>query len=85
MKNLKRLGISITLLCLLTMTAFAGETNSPPCVPGETNSPPCSVTQNVTDDSAPQNQSVSTIEGDDYDYSITDMTVDLVQSVLSVF
>jgi len=51
MKYLRKLSLSLTLICALTAAAFAGETNSPPCVPGETLSPPC-VSQSVSDDSA---------------------------------
>ena len=50
MKHLKTLTLSFTLMCLLAVAAFAGETNTPPCAPGETHSPPCS-TESVTDDS----------------------------------
>jgi hypothetical protein len=86
MKNLRRLGLSITLLCILSTAAFAGETNSPPCTPpdpGETNSPPCSVTQIVSDDSIPQTQAVSTVFSNDL--SVGDMTLDLVKTMLSLF
>ena len=53
MKNLKLLGISAALLSLLVMTAFAGDTSSPPCStdPGATNSPPCAIAQAAPDDS----------------------------------
>jgi hypothetical protein len=51
MKNLKRLGISVTLLCVLSMTSFAGETDSPPCAPGDTSSPPCASAQMTPEDS----------------------------------
>jgi hypothetical protein len=51
MKNLRKLGLSLTLIALLSTAAFAGETPSPPCVPGETLAPPC-VAQPVSDDSA---------------------------------
>jgi len=49
MKNLKRLGLSFTLVAVLSTAVFAGETPSPPCVPGETNSPPCTA-QSANDD-----------------------------------
>lgn len=41
MKTLRRFGALLVLLVVLSVTAFAGETNSPPCTPGEVNSPPC--------------------------------------------
>ena len=54
MRNLKRLVVSLSLMSALAMTAFAGETQTPPCAPpnpGETESPPCSSAQMTTDDS----------------------------------
>jgi hypothetical protein len=42
MKNLKRLGVAVTLMFVLAVTVFAGETSTPPCAnPGEVNAPPC--------------------------------------------
>lgn len=55
MNNLKRLVVSLSLMSVLAMTAFAGETQTPPCAPnpGETSCPPapCSSAQMTTDDS----------------------------------
>ena len=51
MKHVKRLALSFILMSALSVAAFAGETNSPPCVPGETAAPPC-VAQPLNDDSA---------------------------------
>jgi hypothetical protein len=44
--SLKRLCLSFTLMSVLAVASFAGETGSPPCIPGETGTPPCS--QSVT-------------------------------------
>jgi hypothetical protein len=46
MKNLKRLGAAVVLTFVLGLSAFAGETQTPPCSPpepGETHAPPCAV------------------------------------------
>ena len=51
MKNLRKLGLSFTLIAVLSTAGFADETPSPPCVPGETLAPPCAA-QSVNDDSA---------------------------------
>ena len=54
MRNLKRLVVSLSLMSVLAITAFAGETSSPPCAPpdpGETAAPPCSSAQMMTEDS----------------------------------
>ena len=50
MKTLKTLTLLFTSMCILAVTAFAGETNSPPCTPGQTEAPPC-VSQSVSNDS----------------------------------
>jgi len=50
MNKLQRLILSFTLMSVLAVAAFAGETPTPPCAPGETQGPPCS-SQSVTDGS----------------------------------
>lgn len=51
MNQLKRLAVSLTLTCILAVSVFAGETNTPPCIPGETNTPPCH-SQPLSDESS---------------------------------
>ena len=54
MKNLKRLGVSVTLTFVLAVAAFAGELNTPPCAPpdpGQVDTPPCAAAP-TSDDSA---------------------------------
>jgi hypothetical protein len=51
MNKLKKLAVSFTLMSVLAVTTFAGETPTPPCVPGETHTPPCPA-QSVNDDLA---------------------------------
>ena len=49
MNHLKRLGLTFTLISVLAVTTFAGETGTPPCAdPGQTSSPPCAA-QSVND------------------------------------
>jgi hypothetical protein len=50
MDKLKQLTLAFTLMSLLAVPAFPGETEGPPCAPGQTSSPPCS-SQSVTDGS----------------------------------
>lgn len=78
MKILRKLSVSITLVLLIAMVAFAGETSSPPCVPGETSSPPCSspmAAGNVEDSDT--NADVAS--------SITEVAQLVVESVLPLF
>ena len=42
MKNIRTLFATITLALVITGSALAGETQTPPCAPGETQTPPCS-------------------------------------------
>lgn len=89
MKNLKRLSVSFTLMCVLTVGTFAGETSSPPCAPpapGETSSPPCATAQMITDYSvAPGETNSLPASNTGADYSIAEVAVDLLQSVLLLF
>jgi hypothetical protein len=88
MKSLNRLGVSVTLLCVLSMTAFAGDTNSPPCGspdPGTVSSPPCSVAQVTTDDAVPgdTNDTPSSYATDMP--AISEVAIVLAQYWLSIF
>ena len=49
MRNLKQLIVCLSLTSVLALTAFAGETESPPCSPGQTSTPPCSSAQVSTE------------------------------------
>jgi hypothetical protein len=86
MKNLRRFCVAIALTLTIALSAFAGEIPSPPCAPpdpGEIPSPPCSATQNVSDDATAQAQAITTVTSDDL--SVTTVTVDVLQAVLSLF
>jgi len=89
MKNLKRLGVSATLMFVLSVVAFAGETQSPPCAPpepGETQSPPCAVAQITRDDSLAPGETSSPPASNAGDASsVTEVALDLLQSVLLLF
>ena len=89
MKNLKRLGVSFTLMCVLAMATFAGETNSPPCAPpdpGEVNSPPCAGGQMLPGDSlTPGDTSAPPALNAGDSLSVAELAVDLLQRVLSLF
>lgn len=83
MKNLKRLGASVTLMFVLAVAAFAGETNSPPCAlpePGQTGTPPCAGSLMTPGETSAPPASNAGIE-----FSVADVAIDLLQSVLSLF
>jgi len=81
MKNLKLLGLSFALLCVLSITAFAGDTSSPPCSndPGSTTSPPCAMAQVAPDDSVDPGSTNSPPASDSgVEYSVArEMVLDL--------
>jgi hypothetical protein len=79
MKHLRRLFLSLTLMCALAGVSLGGETQSPPCVPGETNTPPC-VVQTVNDDSAALGETASPPAEPLVD--VTDITEALLWSLL---
>jgi hypothetical protein len=89
MKNLRRLGLSLTLISVIAVAALAGEVNSPPCAPpdpGTVNSPPCAVAQMTPDDSvAPGETSAPPASNTGDASSITEVALDLLQSVLLLF
>ena len=83
MKNLRRLGLSLTLISVLAMAAFAGETNSPPCAPpepGETNSPPCAAAQMTSDDNAATGEIGATAPSDTP--SVVEVAMEALQGAL---
>ncbi|HXI23872.1 MAG TPA: hypothetical protein VNG71_08345 [Pyrinomonadaceae bacterium] len=88
MKYLRRLGVAVTLLCVLSLTTLAGDTNSPPCStnPGETSSPPCAMAQVIPDDSViPGDTNSPPATNSGAEYSIAEVAVDLFQSALLLF
>ena len=89
MKNLKRLGVSATLMFVLSVVAFAGETQSPPCAPpdpGETQSPPCAAAQMTPNDSVAPGETNAPPASNAADASsVTEVALDLLHSVLLLF
>lgn len=89
MKNLKRLGASVTLMFVLAVAAFAGETGSPPCAPpepGQVGTPPCAAASMTPGDAvaavetnAPPASNAGT------EFSVAHVAIDLLKSVLSLF
>lgn len=88
MKNLKRLGLSFTLMSVLAVAAFAGETNSPPCAPpepGQLETPPCA-TQMAFDDPATPGQTETPPASNAVDlFSVAEGAMNTLQIMLAVF
>lgn len=87
MKTLRRLSTAVVLTLLISLTAFAGETLTPPCAPpepGEVLTPPCSSAQVSNDD--PISQAVSSSPGyAESDLLVSDFSIELLRQALSLF
>jgi len=86
MSHVKRLALTGAVITVLSFTAFAGETPTPPCAPGEMNSPPCTSSQQLSsDDSTVLSQAVTSDSITLTEYTVTEVTIGLLQSALSFF
>jgi hypothetical protein len=83
MKKLAKLAAVVGLTLSFGLVALGGETQGPPCPnPGETQGPPCSSAQFTPDDvNQTELQTDQTSDSNDY---VTEATLELVQSVMSL-
>jgi hypothetical protein len=89
MKNLKRLVAAVVLTSVLGLSAFAGESSTPPCTPaapGESSTPPCSGGQTTSDNSATSGL-ISTPPSTDSGtgYLVTEAAITLFESLLPLY
>lgn len=85
MKTVKRVGAAFVLTCVLAMTAFAGDVLTPPCappVPGDVLTPPCTA---APGDMPTEPTTSGQAEAQVTDITLTEIAVDALQSVLSLF
>jgi hypothetical protein len=89
MKNLKRLSAAVVLTLVLALSAFAGETQTPPCAPlqpGQLETPPCASTQMTTDDSTTLRQINIPPTSNAVDlYSVVEGAMNVFQTMLILF
>jgi hypothetical protein len=87
MKNLRRLGAVVALTLVLGLSAFAGETMTPPCAPpGSTETPPCTNALATPDDGLPPSDlSAPPATNAGPDYLVTSVAVEILESLLSIF
>jgi len=86
MTNLKKLGTSVLLICIFAIAAFA-DGGSPLCTPpepGTVNSPPCAAAQLIPEESSLQTNAVTSSNPVDQ-YVVSEVALDLVQSLLSIY
>ena len=82
MPKLKRLAVVVALTVAFAVPVAADD----PCVspiPGQTNTPPCAAPQ-TSDDSLPQNE-LATPSNSDTDVSVTELAINILGSVLTLF
>ena len=90
MIRLKKLFATLFLICALGVTAFAGQTDTPPCSPpdpGQTDTPPCSAAQGDTGpDLAPSTSgdSVSAVSVNDQ-YLLAEIAIGAMEMFLPLF
>lgn len=88
MKNLRKLGAAVALICVLGLPALAGETSTPPCLPpdpGETSTPPCAAAPSDMSgaSTAPSDMGTPTVASNET--SVTEIAADVLMNVLSLF
>lgn len=81
MKTLRRLGLCITLICTLATLVFA---ECEPPNPGITPTPPCAEAQ-VSPDADASGQNSASPESSAAEAWVVEVTIDLIESVLSIF
>ena len=86
MKKLRKLGVAIVLTSVLTLTTYAGQTDTPPCpIPGQMETPPCSAAPGDMDTPGV----TATTPGDttvtNGDTSFTEIAADVVLNILSLY
>ena len=84
MKSLRKLSFASALALIVGVSAFAGETQTPPCVPdpGILETPPCASAPIASDSNAPGELQSPPADGAEF---TTTLAMDLVQSMLSIF
>jgi hypothetical protein len=87
MKSLRKFSAAVVLMCALGLSAFAGNVETPPCpVPGEIETPPCITTQVMPDEGvAPGEMNAPPAANAGTGYSVTEIALGAIQSMLSIF
>ena len=86
MRKLRNLALIAALSLIPVGNIYAdGGSNCEP-IPGQTNTPPCSMAQLTSDDEiAPSTTDVAVPANDTSNYSITELTLDVVENLLALF
>jgi hypothetical protein len=91
MKNLRKLSLAVVLACVYSLSVFAGEIPTPPCVapePGQTSTPPCASASGdmgtpAAPSAAPGDMGTQALANNET--SLTEIAANVLQNVLSLF
>lgn len=80
------LAAALTVSFASTMYADGGGLPCPPPEPGQTNTPPCTMAQLAEDGSVGQNGTIySPAANDVSEYSVTELALDVIENLLTLF
>ena len=90
MKNLRKLGAAVALMCAFGLPVFAGQTDTPPCSqpePGQIDTPPCAAASGDMDtptgsSTAPGEMGTPTVSSET---SFTEIAASALLNCLSLF
>ena len=88
METLKKLATAIALMCVLCLSAFAGDTMTSACAPGEISTPPCATAQAPTpgQTDTPPAAALGQVETPPSgDVSLTEIASFVLLSIVSLF
>ena len=86
MRKLRNLALIATLGLIPVGNVYADGGASCEPIPGQTNTPPCSMAQPAADDDfAPSTTNAVTAANDISDYSMTELTLDVLEHLLALF
>ena len=81
MKTLKKLAAILVLTGMVSISAFADDPITPPCVPGEISTPPCAMAQ-VPD---PEPGDMATLGTKTDETSLTEIAANVIFGIASLF
>jgi hypothetical protein len=79
MKSPKRLTLTLALTLVLATVAFAGEVNTPPCVPGEMGGPPCPSQPASENSVIPGQTGTPPAANSGSEFSFTDLALEVIE------
>lgn len=82
MKTLRQITLSLLIAATLSITAAA---QSGGCIPGDTQSPPCAGLQAMSNDDETVAAATAEVTSTANDSFVTEVTVGLVETLLSIF